>query len=99
MKTLQEAVEELDELKNVDELAWFLHVNDIKGHRWSPQGCPIARYLQRVTGILDLSTGGSYAMARPIWGDPYVLAPFKEGGPAQTFVVAFDGGAYPELRE
>lgn len=82
-----------------DDVAHLLANERVSGHRLSARACPLASYLARSDDHVDVLVTRHGVQARDrrnrrdfdaVWFD---LPPA-----ALVFVVAFDNGAYPELR-
>lgn len=76
-----------------DEVAEFLRVAGIKGARTTINACPVARYLQQKTGLVDVWVGANGAHVDQ--GDDAISVTLPEA--VRMFVADFDVDTYPDL--
>ena len=84
--TLEQAIADLDK-----DVTGILRANNIKGFRRKSCQCPVAKYLQSVTGKWDISVTCRYAACNEIY---YYFPPN-----ITTFVVDFDNQKLEEFEE
>ena len=88
-RAVRRALEKLAKDRNSAQIAEVIKDKGILG--WSsPNNCPIAMYLKKVTGVKTVSV--TRLDVRDGWKKPITMP-----RSAVTFVRAFDRGDYPEL--
>jgi len=89
----QVAMDKLTGLGSSQAIADYLAVERVLGILATGQSCPVAVYLQRVTGQVPLVGIGSWHPNRFDIDRPW----YPHSDPVRAFIRDFDAGCYPEL--
>jgi hypothetical protein len=90
------AIYELTALGTPENVAQRLQEKGIQGIPGYPQACPIALYLNEVTGQPHSVAGGYISLIAE--DGPWEKFELEEGSPIRRFIHQFDGGRYEGLR-
>lgn len=87
-----------DKLSNFDtatEIREYFQQEDIKGYRGVIESCPIAQWMQQLTGADLVRVSGRVTVYQGLGCD--LDKDFNHTKATLDFVVGFDSGRYPEL--
>lgn len=100
--TVPEALAKLEALGNPDRIANFFRYEGILGHRRKMAYCPVARWLQKVTGV-DNVWVAPCPIGRVAWvgSTPHFQRDegWKLPRAVNKFALYFDAGEYEDLRD